>query len=276
MDTCLPLKEKGFEVHFKISLQKNKYLNYPFFKEIFDEETINFFDSIEETPWSNSSRTIDGCEYYASIHQPQEPGQHHWDIFIDQKDVEIEMYLYDANRANSLNKRPKSKPNFNKEILEMADSFSNKLPDDYQFLHIRVNDNANANVDRYLTLIEEVKIFVEKFNTKIHLGSNNKFVIDQLKEEDNVFTFDFDYLDKIDNDMNSFWFWGGNLQQKSENPTLIERMKKIIAEMVSIKNSKRIILYSDMNWISNFLFYAIVNSEQKIELVSFNHAKQFG
>jgi len=76
--------------------------------------------------------------------------------------------------------------------------------------------------------------------------------------------------------MNSFWFWGGNLQQKSENPTLIERMKKIIAEMVSIKNSKRIILYSDMNWISNFLFYAIVNSEQKIELVSFNHAKQFG
>jgi hypothetical protein len=44
-----PLKEMGYEIHLKISLRGNKYTNGPFFGKLFDEETINFFDSIEET-----------------------------------------------------------------------------------------------------------------------------------------------------------------------------------------------------------------------------------
>lgn len=273
IDTCTPLKEKGYEIHFKISLQKNKYLNYPFFKEIFDEETINFFDSVEETPWSDTRRTIDGCDYYASIHNPQDPGIHHWDVFIDEKDVKINMEIYDANKVNNLNRLPKCRPNFNREILEMAENFSKTLPEDYQFLHVRIHDNANANVDKYLNLINDIKTYLDKTGIKCHLGSNNKFLLNQLIEHPNIFTFDFDYFEKLDNDMNSFWFWGGNLQQKSDNPILIERVKKILAEMISIKNSKRIILYSDMNWISNFLFYAMVNSESRKELIGFHHAK---
>ena len=266
MSTCNDLKNQGYKTHLKISLHDNKYINHPFFLEIFDDETINFFDTIEEIP--RSLGLFDGFEYHSSSHLPMTPGVHHWDIFFDVKPENYYTNLYCATEILRANQIPKFIPKFNEKIHNLIDKFLNKVGEDYSFLHIRTMDEGSS-IEKLETIISNVKSVVNNSKVKIHLGTNHPYLYNKLKDCEKIVTFDFDYYDIIDNDMNSFRFCGETFSKKEENPILLERLCSIFAEMVSIENSKQIIILNDYGWTSNYLFYSLAVNSGKQEIVNF-------
>lgn len=262
------VKKLGYEIHLKISLRSNKYVRTPFFKILFDENTINFFDSISETNNTHYELDIDGCKYYGSNHHPQIPGQHHFDIFFDQVPDNFQFNVFDAQRIHLENKIPSVIPKPNETILEKVNLFWDKNPEDYNFLHIRTSDIIDGNNDRYDRIINNIRNYIKETNEYYHLGTNNKYIYKILKEEPNVFTYEFDNYDVVNNDMNAFTngLYYGNL----DDNILEDRLRNIFAEMVSIRKSKKIIFAYDISWISNFLFYPLSVSNNKIELINKN------
>lgn len=263
-----PLKELGYEIHLKISLRGNKYSNGPFFDRLFDEETINFFDSIEETNQTIGELEYEGCKYHSSNHHPQLPGYHHFDVFFDVAPDNFNYYGYDAQKAHSNNLIPDVLPKLNKVVLDKIDSFRLNLPEDYFFLHIRTSDIIDGNTERYDKIINNVKTYIEETNCTFHLGTNNKHIYNNLKNYRNVVVYNFPNYDLVNNDMNAFTndYTGNN----TNNEILTERMIDICAEMCSIKNASKIYFIHDVHWVSNFLFYSICMSNNTIELINKN------
>jgi hypothetical protein len=262
------LKESGYEIHLKISLKGNKYTNGPFFTKLFDEETVNFFDSIEESNITVTGLEYEDCKYYSSNHSPQLPGYHHFDVFFDIVPEKFNFIRCDAQNSYSNNLPPITLPKLNKIVLDKIDSFSAKLPEDYSFLHIRTSDIIDSGTERYDRIINNVKNYIEETNCVFHLGTNNKHIYNNLKNYKNVVVYDFPNYDLVNNDMNAFTnnYAAGNIS----NEVLTERMVNICSEMCSIKNSSKIYLIHDVSWISNFLFYAISTTNNKIELINKN------
>ena len=272
MSVCEGLKKIGYEVHLRIVLRGNKYIDKPFIRDLLNEETINFFNSIEETVWG-VGMSYDGCNYFGSSHHPTQPGWHHFDIYFDIIPDNFNITLYTANNIHHSNILPTVIPKFNKTILDLVDTFSQKLPNDYYYFHVRTSDIIDSDNTRYDLIIDRIIRYIEINNINIHLGTNNRYIYNSLKNHKNVFTYDFENHDKINNDMNAYTFLNENFNHES-NPILFDRLKNIIAEMISIKNTKKIIFIYDINWISNFLFYAMAVTDNKIEIKNFNTCEQ--
>jgi len=262
------VKESGYEIHLIISLRGNKYTNGPFFKELFDEETVNFFNSIEEVNATTGELELNGCKYHSSNHHPQLPGYHHIDIFFDVAPENFGWRRYDAQSAYSDNVIPSVLPKLNKKVLDKIESFREKLPEDYYFLHIRTSDIIDSNTERYDRIINNIKKYIDETNSVFHLGTNNKHIYNNLKNHKNIFVYDFKSYDIVNNDMNAFtngWD-GGN----TDNGILTERLLEICAELASVKYASKIYFIHDVSWVSNFLFYSICVTENKIELINKN------
>jgi hypothetical protein len=272
MSICEELKKIGYEVHLKIVLRGNKYIDKPFIRDLLDEETINFFNSIEEIIWS-IGMSHDGCTYFCSSHLPKEPGWHHIDFYFDIIPDNFNIAIYTANNIHISNILPSKIPKFNKTILDLSDKFNQKIPDDYYFFHVRTSDIHDENNSRYDSIIDRIIKYIENNNINIHLGTNNKYIYNNLKNHKNVFTYDFENYDKINNDMNAYTFFNHDFNNEP-NPILFNRLQNIIAEMISIKNAKKIIFFYDIHWISNFVFYAMAVTNNKIEIKNFTLCEQ--
>lgn len=262
------VKKSGYEIHLRISLKSNKYVMGSFFSELFDEKTLSFFDSIKETVDTNFNREYEGCIYFGSNHAPQEPGRHHFDIFFDVVPKNFKFNVFDAQRVHLNNHIPTITPSPNSEIMKMVESFWKKLPDQYSFLHIRTSDIIDSDTIRYDRIIQRVESYISGTNIFFHLGTNNKYIFDKLKTNPNVFVYEFQNYDIVNNDMNAFTNGLGKPEIKSE--ILISRIKEIFSEMVSIRKATNIFYVYDISWISNFVFYPLVTSENKIFLINKN------
>jgi len=261
-------KNLGYEIHLKISLRSNKYSKGPFFSSLFDDETISFFDSIEETNKTIYELELEGCKYYCSNHHPQIPGQHHYDIFFDEVPPNFGIKIFSAQNIHHANSLPKLFPKPNILINNLVENFHRKLPNEYNFLHIRTSDIIDSNNERYDRIISNVRNFVSDTNENFHLGTNNKYIYNMLKNDSNIFVFEFEYFDLLSNDQNAFTNgWYGN---EIEDSVLINRLQSIFAEMVSIEKCSKIYYLYDISWVSNFLFYPMCSSKNKIELINKN------
>ena len=263
-----PLKKNGYEIHLRIALRGNKYTDGPFFKELFDEETVNFFTSIEELNETASGDELEGCKYYVSNHNPQKPGYHHFDLFFDIPPDNFICKRFDAQVAYSDSIFPKILPKFNKNVLDKVEEFHKKIPENYFFLHIRTSDIIDSDTERYDKIINNVKKFINETNYNIHLGTNNKYIFKNLKDYKNIYTFDFKNFDLVNNDMNAFTNGYDSRNLKTE--ILNERMLEICAEIASISKVSKIFCLHDVSWISNFLFYPICKRNNEIELINKN------
>ena len=262
------IKNKGYEIHLRISLRGNKYTNGSFFSELFDEETVNFFDSIIETNENVSGLEIDGCKYHSSNHHPQSPGYHHFDVFFDKVPENFGCLGFDAQRAYSNNHFPKILPKLSKNVENKINSFWSSLPEDYNFLHIRTSDIIDSDKLRYDRIIDNVKKHIDETDDKFHLGTNNRYIYNQLKDYKNIFVYNFQNYELVDNDMNAFTNGWSNKNLTTE--VLNERLIDICAELASIQKSSKIFFCHDVSWISNFLFYSICVTQNKIELINKN------
>lgn len=272
VSTYLPivkkLKESGYSVNLRISIRGNKYTNTSFFSLLFDDELLSLFDSIHESEETIRTLEVEGCGYYMSNHSPQSPGNHHFDIFFDVIPENFTYVNYDAQKAHYNNLFPEILPSLNKSILSEVELFNTSIPSDYSFLHIRTSDIIDNDKTRYERIIKNVKNYIEETNTIFHLGTNNKFIYDELKKNENIYVYDFENYDLVNNDMNAFTNYYAT--KNFDSSVLIKRLQNICVEMVSVKSANKIYYLHDVNWISNFLFYSVCYNKNKIQLVNKN------
>lgn len=262
------VKKLGYEIHLRISLARNKYVNGSFFSRIFDDETLSFFDSIKEIDETIYDVNYEGCQYYGSNHGPHKPGQHHFDIFFDVIPENFAFSLYDAQRVHLLNQIPKIIPKPRTKILEKVESFWNQLPDEYSFLHIRTSDIIDSDKTRYNRIISKVEDYIKETNIFFHLGTNNKYIYEELSKNPNIYIYHFKNYDVVNNDMNAFT--KGFMTTHIDSEILLERMEEIFSEMISITKASSVFYAYDIDWVSNFLFYPLAVKNNKIPLVNKN------
>jgi hypothetical protein len=269
LTTTDELRQNGYDIHLKISLNSNKYVMGKFFDRVFNTDTRNFFSSIEETPNVIREFEVDGCKYFGSNHDPQKPGVHHFDIFFDEIPENFKhpasLYLH-ATRIRNDGILPKKIPVFSDEVMDRVKFFWNKLPEEYDFLHIRTSDIIDRDTERYQSIVNKVENYLIENNTNLHLGTNNKFIYERLKNNPKIFVYEFEGFDSINNDMNAFTY-GYNHSNITEE-FLINRLMNIFSEMVSIIKVKKIFTITDFDWTSNFLFYPLSYSENKIQILN--------
>lgn len=255
MTTVKKYKDMGWEVHLIFCLYDNKYIREKVFNKIFDDETINYFDSVEETFQPIRDKKYKEFYYNSSAHEPQNPGTHRWDIFTDTNIEKIELlrlptHVFRIKVENVI------KPQFRKYLIDGANDFVKSIGRRYNLLHIR-NMDSEKNETKYLDLKNKFLNFLEHNKEFFHLGTNNRFLDDNLKNLDNVITYKFTTFDSIDNELNA------TFNSKLNNEQLFLRLCETIQEMISIRSAKKIYSYTDYGWISLFLLYGILEGNKK-------------
>jgi hypothetical protein len=257
MTMCKELKELGYEIHLRLCLYYNKYVKNPFLTKVLSQKTIDFFDSIEETYSGIHSMEFEDYKYGFSAHHPQSPGQHRWDVFFD---VFPEIQLY--NKRLSIHYLLTEKidfitPKFSNLIEENAKKFANSMGDNYNFFHIRVYDDGESDegIDLISSNVENV---ISQDNKMFHIGSNNAKLVNKLKNNPKVKTYEFTTLSVIDNDMNTVIH-----TEINDDEVFLTRVIDTLSEMVSIQYSDMIYHSGYYNWSSSFLFYGVLMSGKK-------------
>lgn len=260
------LKKHGYEIHLVLCLYYNKYVTDKFLDKILSEETLNFFDSITETFNCIGSFEYEDYKYGFSAHAPQIPAQHRWDVFFDEyPNFEFPNFRLSCNSLMVENQKFIS-PTFNNIIEDNAKKFADSIGGDYSFFHIRAYDDGE-NDEGVELICKNVENKMSDVGGIFHVGSNNKKVVERLKKNKNVITYDFETTDIIDNDMNSV-VWS----QINDNDLLVNRVIDILSEMVSLKYCEKIFYSGYYNWSSSFLFYgASINKFKEDKFIRINY-----
>lgn len=267
MTTLKKYKQMGYEIHLIYCLFNNKYINKKIFHEIFDDSTIEFFDSVQESFEPITEVTYKKFNYVLSAHNPQKPGIHRWDLFSDCDIKGIQPFRIPANLfVTEFDKIVK--PNFQKKYIDSAENFTKQFNNGYNFIHIRTMD-SEKNENKYNFLKNKfIELLDNHSNEVFHLGTNNKFLNDSLHGIDNVKTFPFKHIDMIDNELN------GAFNKNVGSELLQERFIENIIEMISIRYVNKIYSYSDYGWVSLFLLYGIIEgniNEKNYIRINFNN-----
>ena len=255
MTTTKKYKEMGWEVHLIFCLYNNKYIREKVFDKIFDDETINYFDSVEEVFEPIREKKYKEYYYNVSAHEPQQPGTHRWDIFVNSEMDRIEIFRLPLDLFK-IKVEKLTKPQFKKFLIDGANDFVKSIGKRYNFLHIR-NMDSEKNETKYSDLKIQFTNFLDQNKDIFHLGTNNRFLDESLKNLGNVKTYKFTTFDSIDNELNA------TRNSKLSDKQLLQRFFETIQEMISIRSTKKIYSYTDFGWISLFLLYGILEGNKK-------------
>ena len=257
MHVAQELKKLGYEIHLRLNLLRNKYSKEPILRKILSEETLNFFNTIEEFTNPITELEVENTTFWFAAHDPQKPGTHRWDIFIDEAPQNISRTKFDANTA-SVGIVPQIIPQFSTPVLDKVEAFAKELTKEYSFVQIRIVD-SELNNSRLDVLYDKVIAHIDNLDTQVHIGTNNKYLYNRFIKCERVVTYNFTTVDKLGNDLNAIEYYTGE-------DVFLERLYDNIAEMASIVGCDKIYYYSDHNWVSNFLYYALCMNP-KIELI---------
>jgi hypothetical protein len=262
-----PFKERGYETELIFSLNShnfvNKYIGNCELSDLFDINSFNVFDKITSRQLAYSEKNYNGAKYVHTQYGPKDPGIHWWDVFVD-GEYNINNYPnYCPLSYLKDRKRPSLLPIFNKEVYKRCDAFLNTLPSTHHTIQFRYYDYCKLLNE---PLISALNIFKDKINNStehFHIGSNNEHFLNTLSSLQNVHTYKFNNLDLFSND-HSYFFYNKSINKD----LLLDRIYDNLAEMVSYKYSATITHFSVLNWISNYLYYAFVNSENEVKFIN--------
>lgn len=259
-------KNRGYETELVVCFRGNKYIDIIDFSEIFDMEYFNVFDKISYVKTPILTKKYEDMSYVftANLMVDPKPGQQDWDVFLSVDDDNLTIPNSTTYRLLVDNNLPKIKPKFSKEIIEKSNGLSNQIGVNYNYLQIRMNDEKRLTEDDF-KMLELFHNKIIQTNDMFHIGSNSHEVLNFFRDKKNVFTYGFKSICEYDSNHN--YFAHTNLT----NEEYIERLKENIVEMVSIKNAKKIYQYSEIFWISQFLFYSFVEQIGNINFYRINN-----
>ena len=265
MTTVKKYKDQGYKIHLVFCLYRNKYINEKIFHRIFDDTTINFFDSITETFEPIRSIKHQLFFYNCSAHDPQSPGNHRWDIFFDTEIERVPVKRIPVNPF-TIEFQDLVVPDFQEYLKKDANDFVKSINEKYNFIHIRTID-SEINDEKYFNLVKNLETYLKTEGGIFHLGSNNKIVSDRLKNNHQVVTFPFSFFESVDNELNAYDYKQGNHEER------FKRLCETISEIISIRSAKNIYSYTDYGWVSLFLLYGIIKgnkNKKNFKQINFN------
>jgi hypothetical protein len=259
-------KEKGHQVNLYFNSRRTID-----FLSLFDTKYYQYFDNIEMSKYPKSLNDFHG---YQVIYPGENwvTGAHCWEIFtpIEFND-DYKKYFINLSHPGLLNYTELSDfPKLSNTIIENTKKFmtDNNL-NNFSVIHFREWDDIgdaynsrvlNPNIEgdefqvRHKTLKKDFSISEDKMlqikeicdnNEKVFVCSNSIRVKTYIKEHfDNVFLYSDDILKTTTRDYSDVEYW---------NFCLIE--------FCLISMAKKVNIFTNYSWISNFITYGLFNSE---------------
>jgi|LakMenE18May11ns_1017448.scaffolds.fasta_scaffold9959291_7 hypothetical protein len=263
-------KEKGFKTELILSFNppiENKFIGFTEFEKIFDINSFKVFDDISVRRYTIKDQTIGDLKYIATQYGPG-PGQHWWDIYLDEKPMDYPMTPnYNTDRVIEIagqgqinTSKPNILPKFNHEVYTKCDKFFTKIPEDCQFLHIRYVDWHRRETQELKNIVRDLKTFIINKGGNFHVGTNNQYILESLAKIDNAHTYEYSNINILPNDHTYYWF-----NKHISDEILLDRLYDNLAEMVSLTRPKKFYQLSILGWHSNFLYYGLINRSTEFE-----------
>jgi len=259
-------KEKGHQVNLYFNSRRTID-----FLSLFDTKYYQYFDNIEMSKYPKS---LNDFHEYQVIYPGENwvTGAHCWEIFapIEFND-DYKKYFINLSHPGLLNYSELSDfPKLSNTFIENTKKFmtDNNL-NNFSVIHFREWDDIgdaynsrvlNPNIEgdefqvRHKTLKKEFSISEDKMlqikeicdnNEKVFVCSNSIRVKTYIKEHfDNVFLYTDDILKTTTRDYSDVEYW---------NFCLIE--------FCLISMAKKVNIFTNYSWISNFITYGVFNSE---------------
>lgn len=252
------LKELGFKIKLEFNLSLNLYFKDKSPIDYLDKESFNMFDEIVTTnnPIYETNKNGYTCVF---THANAKPGQHYWDLFINDESLDFyyKNHIIENFNMNSMvsGKLPSVFPKLSSEILEKYNEFvkTNNLYD-FDAIYFRTQD-----LDEELDFLESKK---ERLNQIINSGrkiffcSNSKEFKKYIKSfnNENLYYWEIPLEDE----------WGGNhlLHQRIDNENLHQRTIYTLLDMWTLCCSKNIHFFTTWGRYSNFMIYAPINNSK--------------
>lgn len=244
IDTAINLKHAGYTVNLIVNQNKNLYFHKADFFNVFNLETFkSVFDSIEVLSEESSPLTQPDDLFHVYTLGSARPGMHWWDLFVDNKDLDIEKYVAEYTLYPQVSPvLPKEKNIFDSRVIT---KYKNQACNNkYVSIYFRSEDCAIGDYKHFWPNIEEV---IQK-NDQVFVCSNSvefKIRLKELRYKNLIFN-DI-HLENIHGN-----HWGGALTTNREDSLL--KTVDTILDMLFMKDSDHIYHFTEWPRTSNFLF----------------------
>jgi hypothetical protein len=250
------LKKLGYRTKLKFNLNGNLYFKSHTPLDYLDRKIFEIFDEISFNENIFYETNHDGftCVF---THAHANPGQHYWDLFVDNDSLNFYYENHIIENYNMINmisgKKPKIIPLLSSEILDNFNQFVlNNNITEYKSIYFRTQD-----LDEELDFLESKKeelIEILNKNQKIFICSNSKEFKNFVKNLNlnNVYYWEL----PLENE------WGGNhlLHQRIDDENLHQRTIYTLLDMWTLCSGKEIYFFTTWGRYSNFMVYAPINN----------------
>ncbi len=264
--TAKQLKEKGHHVNlYFVSKRKVDFLS------LFESKYYQFFDSIEVLNSPMSSSDFDNYEVvYPS--KTWNTGQHCWEMFfpVDMND-EYHRYYFNLSHHGLLNYFDlQDFPKLSNDIIDKTKSFmlDNGL-NDFSVIHFRewddIGDAYNSRVLNPDIGGDDFQIRHKVLKKEFELGDETMLQIKQICDEnEKVFVCSNSIQAKtyVKKHFSNIFLYDDNiLKTTRRNYSDEEYWNFCLIEFCLISFSKKINLFTNYSWISNFIAYGVFNNQ---------------
>lgn len=263
LECSMELKNFGYDTYLILNTSRNNYIP----ENLKLDCLFNFNDFENEIIYnppldSEGNPIIDGVNM---IRVSQ--NQTSYIIYVEKYSEYLEnyeSYIFGHTEINKNSRRPICNTDIVSEtVKEIANDFINNYKNIIT-LHYRAMDGL-GNSETYLrNILFRFDEFVKNNKTDIILVcSNGKIIREYLKSKyDNVITFNFTHKD-----IELYPCYDIYNKDKYSDEVFIRHSQEIMAEMVMIRNSKKILSISP--FLSNFVSYGIINNDTGLDYHDF-------
>lgn len=261
------LRESGFiPILYSNFSFYNKYIGHIQFNEIYSGIGFEPFEYIHD---------INVCTWNLSEFEglPLKQQGDHFLVFSNHHDLhQITIPYFRAYNGKRID-FPYTLPLFVDEVYKRKEEFLKNKPE-FDFIQFR-NRNAIIGItcstyeiyykeSHACTRLVTQKLYDMVANSPKHfyIGSNDRFVINELKELPNVFYYNFKNLDLIHNDMDYYYV----KRDEISRDIYLDRLYDNLAEFTSISNAQHYYNFTAMCWISNFMAYGLSHNKNNFTL----------
>lgn len=261
LETSQKLKKIGYEIELILNIQNNVYLYEENFFDLFNKKVFKHFSKITfvNTP---IHQTIHNDLTRVYTLSNASPGQHWWDLFINNPinfNYEwLSIYPYQDSKT------PNNIKIFNKKIYEEYNIIKTKydLNTPFNSIYFRTYDYVDES-ELYIKYEKTISEIIES-SDKIFICSNSSKIKDKIKNlgDNKIISYNIPYENEIGN------HWTGKKPIMSPIE-LFERTKYTIFDMLTLSDSINISHISEWSRTSNFLIFSKIQNKQIIPYYDF-------